>query len=255
MSGLERFEYLEVDRLVPLQRLLRKSVDDDKVRELALSIKERGLINPITVRPSGEYYQIVAGFCRWVAHKWLGRELILCRVQELSDRESDFVAGVENLQRLELNPVEEALYVKKLYSEDGISVGEIAKMVGKSESWARSRLEVLTWPAKFIDCLGNKDLSQGALSELVRVGDETYRDHLLKVAVQNGVSAAVCQGWRLAWEQSQVQMPDDELTAFRSHVEQPAYRIMLVCWGCSQEYVPGDLSYKPLCLSCIEKVE
>ncbi|MGB7297338.1 MAG: ParB/RepB/Spo0J family partition protein [Candidatus Aminicenantales bacterium] len=253
--GSVSFEELEVARLVPLPRLLRQSVDDDSIRELALSIKNQGLINPITVRPYGDYYQIVAGFCRWVAHKWLGREKILCKVVDMSDRDSDWVSGIENLHRLALNPVEEALYIKKLHVEDGVSVVEIGDMLSKSSSWVRSRLDVLGWPSNFIDALGDRVLPFSALSELVRVGDEQYRDHLLEVAVSNGVTALVCQGWRLAWEQTQAQMPDDVLKDFRAHVDRPEARIMLVCWGCSSEYVPGDLSYKPLCGACVAKVE
>lgn len=254
MPELEKLEYLDVDKLVPLQRLLRKKIDDDRIRELALSIKEHGLINPITVRPHDGYYQIVAGYCRWMAHRWIGREIILCRIRDIGDDDIDYIAGIENLQRLELNPIEESLLCKKLYSEHENSIQEISKLLAKSETWVRSRLEVLTWPEKFIDALGEKKQSMSALSELVKIGDEHYRNHLLRIACENGVTAGVCMGWRLAWEQTNAYMPDEDLKSFRAHVEHPEMRITLVCWGCSQELIPSDLSYKPLCIECVQKV-
>ncbi len=251
MSEQGVLKMIPVDKIDPLDILLRKRVDEDYIRELALSIKEQGLLNPVTVRLENGRYRLVAGYCRWLAHKWLGRDKILSRIKDINDKDMLSVAAVENLQRKDLDPLEEAIGIRNMMEGQGLSVQEVAKKISKSESWIRSRLETLTWPENFLSALADKLLSHGALKELVEIEDSDYRDYLLRIGCDNGVTGSVARGWMLAWRASHVPIPQEDLSQEGVHVERAVPKILLPCWGCGMEKIPHEISYKPLCERCV----
>ena len=99
---------IAIDEIKPNENQPRKTFDQDKIAELADSIREHGVIQPIVVRPFGEFYEIVAGERRWRAAREAGLKDLPCVVRELSDEENMLFAIIENMQREDLNPVEEA---------------------------------------------------------------------------------------------------------------------------------------------------
>ncbi|MGG7059245.1 ParB/RepB/Spo0J family partition protein [Clostridium nigeriense] len=110
----------------------RKSFDDEKIAELAQSIKEHGIIQPIILNKKDKYYVIVAGERRWRAAKLLGLKEVPAIVMELTDKDILEVSLIENIQRQDLNPIEEALAYKKLLSDFDLTQEELSKRVGKS---------------------------------------------------------------------------------------------------------------------------
>ncbi|MDV4150818.1 ParB/RepB/Spo0J family partition protein [Clostridium sp. AL.422] len=110
----------------------RKSFDDEKIAELAQSIKEHGIIQPIILNKQDDYYVIVAGERRWRASKLLGLKEVPAIVMELSDKEILEISLIENIQRQDLNPIEEALAYQKLLSDFDLTQEELSKRVGKS---------------------------------------------------------------------------------------------------------------------------
>jgi ParB family transcriptional regulator, chromosome partitioning protein len=110
----------------------RKAFDDEKIAELAQSIKEHGIIQPIILNKKDKYYVIVAGERRWRAAKLLGLKEVPAIVMELTDKDILEVSLIENIQRQDLNPIEEALAYKKLLSDFDLTQEELSKRVGKS---------------------------------------------------------------------------------------------------------------------------
>lgn len=110
----------------------RKSFDNEKIAELAQSIKEHGIIQPIILNKKGDYYIIVAGERRWRAAKFLGLKEVPAIVMELAEKDILEVSLIENIQRQDLNPIEEAMAYKKLLSEFNLTQEELSKRVGKS---------------------------------------------------------------------------------------------------------------------------
>lgn len=110
----------------------RKAFDDEKIAELAQSIKEHGIIQPIILNKKDNYYIIVAGERRWRAAKLLGLKEIPAIVMELTDKDILEVSLIENIQRQDLNPIEEAIAYKKLLSDFSLTQEELSKRVGKS---------------------------------------------------------------------------------------------------------------------------
>ena len=122
----------------------RKTFDDEKLSALAESIKQHGIVQPLIVQQNGNMYRIVAGERRWRAARLAGLETVPVIVRDLSDREVMEVALIENLQRQDLNPIEEAEAYEKLISEFGMTQEEVASVVGKSRPAITNSLRLLS---------------------------------------------------------------------------------------------------------------
>ena len=161
---------------VPLDNIKRNefqpriNFDETKLNELASSIKQNGIIQPIAVRPikgSSEPYQIVAGERRWLAAQKAGLHEIPVTILELNDNEVLEVAIVENIQREDLNIVEEAKGYKRLNEEFGYDHDKIANMMSKSRSHVSNTLRLLNLPKDIISMLQDGELTAGQARPLV----------------------------------------------------------------------------------------
>lgn len=140
----------------------RKSFSDEAIAALADSIREHGILQPVLVRPiSTGGYQIVAGERRWRAARMLGLEEIPVSIRELSDSEAMQIAIIENLQRENLNPIEEAAGYSELIEKFGMTQDKVAKMVGRSRSAIANAVRLLTLPERIVKMLENGELSAG----------------------------------------------------------------------------------------------
>src|SRR5688572_12974605 len=124
----------------------RKAFDADKLKELAESIRAQGLIQPILVRKDGRYFRLIAGERRWRAAQLAGLKEIPALVREATDAEAFELALVENLQREDLNPIEEAQGYRRLTEDRGLSQEQVAQRVGKDRSTIANALRLLTLP-------------------------------------------------------------------------------------------------------------
>ena len=157
-----------VSRIEPLPGNPRKHFDEAALEELAASIAARGVIQPVIVRPLGEgRYQLVAGERRWRAAQKARLHEIPALVRELSDREVMALALIENLQREDLNPVEEARAYQRLSEEEGMTQAEIARMVEKSRSHVANLQRLLGLPEPVLDLVEAGRLSMGHARALV----------------------------------------------------------------------------------------
>lgn len=157
----------------PNKKQPRREFESSAIDELADSIKIHGIISPIVVRPVGEgFYQIVAGERRWRAAKRLGLSEVPVIVKEYDDKEAMQIALIENLQRENLNPIEEALGYKQLADEYEMKQEDIAKTVGKSRSAVANSLRLLNLPDEIRDMLSKGMLSTGHAKVLAGMDDE-----------------------------------------------------------------------------------
>lgn len=159
---------LNVAAIDPLPGNPRKNFDENALEELAASIATRGVIQPIIVRPAGKgRYQLVAGERRWRAAQKARLHEIPALVRELSEREVMALALIENLQREDLNPVEEARAYQRLADEEGMTQADIARMVEKSRSHVANLQRLLGLPEKVLDLVEGGKLSMGHARALI----------------------------------------------------------------------------------------
>lgn len=164
---LIRLSQIEPDKNQP-----RKFFDEAALEELAASIKEHGLIQPIIVSPLEEdRYRIIAGERRWRACRLAGLEEIPALVREYTDQEISEVSLIENLQREDLNPIEEALGYRNLMDVYGMTQEKIAQTVSKSRSAIANTLRLLTLPEQILDFIKTGDLSAGHARTLIGLED------------------------------------------------------------------------------------
>jgi len=177
---------LPIASIRPLPGNPRKHFDEGALEELAASIASRGVIQPIIVRPQGKgRYQIVAGERRWRAAQKARLHQIPALVRELSEREVMALALIENLQREDLNPVEEARAYQRLSDEEGMTQAEIARMVEKSRSHVANIQRLLGLPEPVLDLVEGGKLSMGHARALVGRDDAAA---LAKQAVNDNLS-------------------------------------------------------------------
>lgn len=177
---------LSISAIEPLSGNPRKHFDEAALDELAASIATRGVIQPIIVRPLGKgRYQLVAGERRWRAAQKAQLHEIPALVRELSEREVMALALIENLQREDLNPVEEARAYQRLADEEGMTQVEIARMVEKSRSHVANIQRLLGLPAAVLDLVANGRLSMGHARALIGQEDATV---LAQRAVNDNLS-------------------------------------------------------------------
>ena len=150
----------------------RREFDPVALEELAESIRQNGIITPITVRKAGESYQIIAGERRWRAARMAGLDEIPAYVLDVDEREAYQYALVENLQRQDLNPIEEALGYQRLMEDYGYSQDKAGEKVGRSRSYIANALRLLTLPQIITDMIASGALSAGHGRALVVLDEQ-----------------------------------------------------------------------------------
>lgn len=163
---------LRTSEIEPNRDQPRKVFNDEAITALADSIREHGMLQPILVRPIGTGYQIVAGERRWRAARMLGLDEVPVTIKELSDLETMQIAIIENLQRENLNPVEEAMGYNDLIEKYGMTQEKVAKMVGRSRSAVANAVRLLGLPERVLKMLENGDISTGHARALLGFEDE-----------------------------------------------------------------------------------
>lgn len=151
----------------------RKYFSDEAIASLADSIREHGMLQPVLVRPlNSGGYQIIAGERRWRAARMLGMDEIPVNIRELSDTEAMQISLIENLQRENLNPVEEALGYKELIENYGMTQDKVAKTVGRSRSAVANAVRLLSLPERVLKMVENGELSAGHAKALLGFENE-----------------------------------------------------------------------------------
>ena len=165
---------LRLTEIEPNRNQPRADFDENSLSELAESIQKHGLIQPIVVRPtSSGAYQIVAGERRWRAAKRIGLSEVPVIIRELTDHEASQIALIENLQRENLNPIEEAMGYQALMQQFGMTQEEVAKTVGRSRPTVANSLRLLNLPVLVQDYLEKGKISAGHAKALAGIKDES----------------------------------------------------------------------------------
>lgn len=180
---------LKISQIEPNRNQPRRTFDEDALQELALSISEHGVLQPILVRPmiyGG--YQIVAGERRYRASRMAGLTEIPAIIRELSDSETMQIALIENLQRSDLTTLEEAMGYQTLMDEYDFSQEDVARIVGKSRSAVANTLRLLSLPDEVKDLLEQGKLSAGHARALLIVEDDKIAVDTARKIVSDGLS-------------------------------------------------------------------
>ena len=230
-----------VGKILPNPAQPRLSYDEDSLTELADSIREHGVLQPILVRPSGAQFELIAGERRWRASRMAERETIPAIVVDLDESSALEVSIIENLQREDVSPLEEAAMFRKMTETFGYSVRQLAQKLGKDKGYVENRLRLAEAPADIRELVSLRKDTISHAYELMKIGDERQRRRLakriaagelslakLRVITGDGAADEVAEGAErprrraktVAGERQAAQAADDALMGARSKLSE-----------------------------------
>lgn len=213
LGGVREDEKIPSDaaevRMIPIENITpnpfqpRREFSEEALADLSASIKSRGVLQPVLVRSleKGEY-ELVAGERRLRASKEAGLTDIPSLVREMSDQESLAIALIENLQREDLNAVEEALGYQQLQQQFGLSQEELARQVGKSRSAVANSLRLLNLPESVQADIQQGEISAGHGRAIMAVGEEDVQEELHRRIAENGLTVRQAEAQASFWKQN-----------------------------------------------------
>ena len=187
--------YLRTDELTPNPVQPRKRFDDESLEELSGSIKSYGILNPLTVRLRCGKYELVAGERRLRAAKLAGLEEVPCILIDVNMEDASLIALVENLQRRDLDFIEEALGISQLIRMFGMSQEEAARRIGKSQSAVANKLRLLKLPSDVLESLRQNGLTERHGRALLRLPNPVAQRAALGYIVDNGLTVAATDAY------------------------------------------------------------
>ncbi|MCF6096266.1 ParB/RepB/Spo0J family partition protein [Thermovorax subterraneus] len=179
---------IDIDEIKPNERQPRKAFDEEKIKELAFSIKEHGVLQPVILRKTKTGYELVAGERRWRAAKIAGIEKIPAIIKNLTDAEVMQIALIENLQREDLNPVEEAMAYKTLMEEFGMTQEELAGRIGKSRSHIANTVRLLNLEDEIKEMINQGKITAGHARALLSIDESRERIKIAKKIAEENFS-------------------------------------------------------------------
>ncbi len=189
MDETERIQKLAVGLLSPNPHQPRTVFDEKALAELAASITQYGIIQPLVVAPVGDKYHLIAGERRWRAAKIAGLKTVPALVRTTKEQEKLELAILENVQRVDLSPLEQAVSIERLHQQFNLSYGDIARRLGKAETTVHNTVRLLQLPEDARDALQNGDISEGHARQVLALKDSPEKQtELLRLIIENGWS-------------------------------------------------------------------
>jgi ParB family chromosome partitioning protein len=180
---------ISIDVIEPNPEQPRLSIDPEGINELTASIREHGVLQPILVRPlDGGRYQLIAGERRWRASRQAGVETIPAMVEEIDDDTALEIAIIENLQREDLSPLDEAVMYERMTREHGYSVRKLAQKIGKDKGYIENRLRLADAPSEIRQLVSLRKDTVSHAYELLKVDDPRKRQRLAEQVARNELS-------------------------------------------------------------------
>jgi len=247
---------IPIDLIDEPENAHRIDIDPDDLVSLSDSIREHGILQPIIVRQTGERYEIIAGHRRFLASVLAHITHIPAMIAIDGDAaQTDVIRAVENLQRANLTPVEEARICWQLHTERGIEVDEIAHRVGRSRAWVETRLQIAALPDDLINDLHSKTLPISHALLLGQITDEKHRKYLHEFARRDGVTVNVLSHWVSTWHVEQAQAPEQPPTLPAMPGEGQLADVSIPCGLCGNYVDYRQTGLVRLCPNCGPIVE
>lgn len=179
---------LKITEIEPNREQPRKKFDNEALEELAESIKQYGVLQPIIVTKKDDYYQIVAGERRWRASKKAGLKEVPAIIREYDERTNREIALIENIQREDLNPIEKAIGIKQLMDNYGLTQQKVADILGKSRSGIANTVRILNLDERVINLALEGKLTEGHCKALLAIEDKDVQYDTALYMIESGDS-------------------------------------------------------------------
>ena len=233
----------------------RIEISNKAVTELAVSISEIGLLQPILLRKDGERFEVIAGHRRFLAHKLLGLKVIKAVIRVMTDQEAALARATENLGRVNLTPVEEAVVYYNLVKVYNLSYEEIGKKFGKSPGLIRRRQDLLKMPLQLKNAVHSGQISISVAEELWPITDIPTLDYYLSFALEGGCTALVARQWCKDWRDSCRRKDADVGEGSQVFAPSEPRPIYVSCDLCVGPMVVGQETVLRVCQTCFKTIK
>ena len=204
-QALNKVVNISNNDILPNRFQPRKYFDEEEILQLSESIKEHGLINPVIVRKLGDKYELVAGERRYKANILAGNDSIPAIIMDINDKESSEIAVVENVQRKDLNAIEEAISYKRILDIGYMTQEQLAQKMGKSQSAIANKIRLLKLSDDVQDALMRKEISERHARSLLRINSHKKQNEMLNKIIK---------------ERLTVRKLDEEIDKMNNNIEQ-----------------------------------
>lgn len=230
----------------------RLEMDPQALQELADSIRIEGLKNPISVFPKeGGRYEIIAGHRRYTACRMNGMVEVPAMIRDADATTVHVERFIENAQRANLSPMEEALALTEFMDASGLEVAALAKRLGKSSSWVVTRVELMGIPDGLKEHVHAGRLAIASALALAKVDDTAHRDYLAQYAIQGGASAVVIREWVNQWLVHKANPQSDTPPAPTWQPGDAVVVITIPCAVCTSPEDHRNMAIVRVCHSCL----
>lgn len=184
----DRVLYVDINDIRPNSAQPRSHFDEEKLAELSKSIRANGVIQPLIVRESSTGYELVAGERRWRASRLAGLKTVPCIVRNFDDRQNAIVAIIENMQREDLNPIEEALGLKSMTEKYGFTQEQISESLGRSRTYITNSIRLLKLPKEIQEYVSSGQMSAAHGRTIINIPDKVRQKEIADKIIRNDLS-------------------------------------------------------------------
>lgn len=247
-------------KLIPLEQIqdpdapARLHPEDAEIEDLAASIAEIGLINPLTVKPVGDHFEVIAGHRRLMACRFINYSPVPCMVREGEDDKTYETMLAENVARKDLSPIEEAAILREMQERLNYGVGTLSKVVGKSPAWVQQRLQLLHLPPDLQEDIHERGLPIETAKALAEVDDVDVRRRWAREAIVNRVGFRSVKLWVQSYQQQKAIEEVTEETIRDIEQQREPTVPKGSCWVCKDRYPYEQLKSVLLCRNCYREL-
>jgi ParB/RepB/Spo0J family partition protein len=248
---------IEQGKILEPSAPVRASIEDGPLEELAQSIAELGLLQPLIVRPVGEKFEVVAGHRRLLATRKVGLPRVQCLVvTQENDEEVTASRLHENIYRQDMSPVEEAAVYAELF-EKYLDVDKVCKIVHRSRVTVEARLNILAGDRDVLNTLQRGMITVGVAEQLNKVKDHGVRKYLLEYAVRDGASVEKVRNWRLQYHGVTFDQVNKDVPPVTPQESQQLLTTVqpTACYFCGSSDDQHEIKWLPVHASCQRMVE
>lgn len=184
----DRVLYIDINDIKPNSAQPRKRFDEAKLKELADSISSNGVIQPLIVRQADNGYELVAGERRWRASRIAGLKKVPCIIRNFDDRQNAIVAIIENMQRENLDPIEEAEGLKSMTEKYGFTQEQVSTSLGKSRTYITNSIRLLKLPKEIQEYISDGQMSAAHGRTIINITDAKKQKEICEKVIKNGLS-------------------------------------------------------------------
>jgi len=246
---------ISLDLIDEPKGILRLDIDPDAIEELAQSIQEIGLLQPVLVAVDGERFELVFGHRRYLASKKLGLPTIKSIARVMTQEQIGIARATENISRADLTPIEEAATYKNLLDQYGLSLDQVAQKMGKSAGTIKRRMDLLKMPPQLQKAVHGKQISMSVAEQLWTISDLADLDYYLSFAMDGGCTKEVARSWAQDWRKKKRQQKNPGAEGGQDIAPTEPRPVYVSCDLCAGPMEIGEETVLRLCPGCAKVIK